>query len=277
MSKYARLTGLVLVLGWLAGCRSLSLRTNPAAPTATSHPAQRISAKDGMRMVYVPAGEFLMGSAETDPSARADEKPQRSVFLDGFWIDQTEVSNAMAARCIRDRACQPLFGKDVSSSLSYLQDLQNEAYPIAGVTWEEAKTYCSWAGRRLPSEAEWEKAARGTAGQLYPWGEAAPQSDRLNYHSEIGHTTPVGSYPAGASPYEALDMAGNVWEWVNDWYQSDYYPNSPASNPPGPAAQIFHVCRGGSWNSAAEMVRTAARGNADPGRCDGLVGIRCAR
>jgi formylglycine-generating enzyme required for sulfatase activity len=213
--------------------------------------------------------------AATCPT-RADEKPQRSVFLDGFWIDQTEVSNAMVARCIRDGACQPLFGKDVSSSLFYLQDPKNEAYPIAGVTWEEAQTYCSWAGGRVPTEAEWEKAARGTAGQLYPWGIAAPQTDRLNYHSEIGHTTPVGSYPAGASPYGALDMAGNLWEWVADWYSNVAYASALAADPPGPAPQIFHDYRGGSWNNTADWVRAAMRVNDDPGKCDGLTGIRCA-
>lgn len=257
----------------------------PSFPANTSSPAaaqpdavkQQVSDKDGMMMIYVPAGEFLMGSRETDPIADNDEKPQHRVYLDAFWIDQTEVTNAMYAKCVKAGACQPPSSTASYTFHAYYGDSPYDHYPVAWITWERARTYCEWAGRRLPTEAEWEKAARGTDGRLYPWGDATPNPNLLNFKADVGDTTAVGNYPAGASPYGALDMAGNLWEWVADWYSHSYYASSPAANPPGPAPQAYHACRGGSWNSAAEMVRTAARGNADPGRCDGIVGIRCAR
>ncbi len=226
-----------------------------------------------MVLLYVPAGEFRMGSAGTEQDAQLDEQPQHAVYLDAFWIDRTEVTNAMYAKCIQAGACQPPW----QSSSSQFGNPRFANYPVAGMTWLRAKAYCEWAGRRLPTEAEWEKAARGTDGRLYPWGNAVPNSQLLNFDAALGNTVEVGSYPAGASPYGALDMAGNLWEWVADWYQHDYYAHSPSTNPPGPEPQAYHSCRGGSWNSSAPFVRAAYRGNDDPGKCDGLAGIRCAR
>jgi serine/threonine-protein kinase len=263
---------------FLVACQP-SLLTNPS-PLLTKPPEtveQQISDKDGMVLLYVPAGEFLMGSAETDSGANNDEKPQHRVYLDAFWIDQTEVTNAMYAKCVQAGACQPPSSTASYTFHAYYGDSQYDRYPVAWITWERARSYCEWAGRRLPTEAEWEKAARGTDGRLYPWGNAAPNPTLLNFKAEVGDTTAVGNYPTGASPYGVLDMAGNLWEWVADWYDHSYYPRSPVRNPAGPSPQAYHACRGGSWNSAAEMVRAVARGNADPGRCDGIVGIRCAR
>ena len=150
------------------------------------------------------------------------------------------------------------------------------SHPVMGVTWFQAQEYCAWAGRRLPTEAEWERAARGTDGRLYPWGEAAPVSNLLNFNHHVDDTTEVGQHPAGASPYGALDMAGNVWEWVADWYDSDYYATSPVEYPPGPASGNIRVLRGGAWGAEARAVRAANRFWAFPGRND-LDGFRCAR
>jgi formylglycine-generating enzyme required for sulfatase activity len=269
--------GLMWLAGLLVGCGLLSPTPAPTPPpTSTPTPgigSTQIAEKDGMVLMYVPAGESRMGSANTEQDAQRDEQPQHMVYLDAFWIDRTEVTNAMYAKCVKAGACQAPW----NSSSDTIGDPRFDNYPVAGMTWQRAKVYCEWAGRRLPTEAEWEKAARGTDGRVYPWGNMPPDPQRLNYNANLGGTTEVGSYPAGASPYGALDMAGNLWEWVADWYDNDYYASSPPSNPPGPPPQAYHSCRGGSWNNTAPFVRAAYRGNDDPGKCDGLVGIRCAR
>jgi len=184
-------------------------------PTATlaSGPAlgigsTQISPKDGMVQVYVPAGSFQMGSDTGD----SDEKPVHTVTLDAFWIDRTEVTNAMYALCVEAGKCSPPSSSKSYTRDNYYGDAQYNNYPVIYVTWDNANAYCEWAGRRLPTEAEWEKAARGTDGRTYPWGDAAPDSTRLNYNSNVGDTTEAGKYPSGASPYGVWDMAGNVWE-----------------------------------------------------------------
>ncbi len=218
-------------------------------------------------MVYVPEGEFLMGSADSDPDAGSDEKPQHTVYLDAFWIDKTEVTNAAFALCVQAGACQTT-GADFS---------EKPNHPVVAVSWNDAAAYCEWAGRRLPTEAEWEKAARGTDGRIYPWGDGAPDATLLNYNGNIGGTTEVGSYPDGASPYGALDMAGNVWEWANDWYDSSYYSNSPSENPQGPSTGDARVLRGGSWVNEARNVRVSNRGRGYPDyRFVGSGGFRCS-
>ncbi|HNZ13336.1 MAG TPA: SUMF1/EgtB/PvdO family nonheme iron enzyme [Anaerolineaceae bacterium] len=158
-----------------------------------------------MSLVCVPAGDFMMG---VDGGVYDDERPKHTVYLDAYWIDQTEVTNAQYARCVAAGACREPESKDSNTRDSYYGASQYADYPVISVSWSNAADYCSWAGRQLPSEAQWEKAARGTDGWLYPWGYESPSANLLNYDRNSGDTTVVGSYPDGASPYGALDMAG---------------------------------------------------------------------
>jgi formylglycine-generating enzyme required for sulfatase activity/serine/threonine protein kinase len=254
-----------------------ALAATPGALTPEAFPspiATRVSELDGMVQVYVPAGIFWMGSE--GKAAQADEKPRRVVYLDAFWIDQHEVTNEMYARCVRAGACQPPEKQSSSTRLFYYGKEQFQDYPVVYVSWVDASAYCKWAGRRLPTEAEWEKAARGVDGRLFPWGEAAPDSSRLNFNQRVGDTTLVGSYPAGASPYDVMDMAGNVAEWVADWYAEDYYSIAAAINPLGPAVGEFRGVRGGSWFSSEEAVRSSFRLWYLPDKGYDSSGFRCA-
>jgi serine/threonine protein kinase len=257
--------------------------TSTISPTLTATPiltptpvfgvgSTYFSPIDGMTLVYVPAGEFLMGSEEGD----SDESPIHTVYLDAFWIDQTEVTNAQYQQCVEDGACS-LPGETYSWSRNdYYGNNTYADYPIILVNWDQANDYCEWAGRRLPSEAEWEKAARGTDGRTYPWGEESPNADLANYGRDVDYTTKVGSYPAGASPYGALDMAGNVMEWVADWYDGGYYDSSPLENPQGPASGNWRTGRGGAWDSYGESLRSAGRVIYNIDDSDFDIGFRCA-
>lgn len=238
----------------------------PKSPQAGS---TMTSPVDGAVMVYVPAGEFLMGSAGSDSEADRDETPQHVVYLDAFWIDRTEVTNDMYRQCVQAGGCT-----EPSHSRRYALDGYGN-HPALGISWRQAFEYCAWAGRRLPTEAEWEKAARGTDSRLYPWGNEAPDASRLNFDHIVNDTTEVGSYPSGASPFGALDMAGNVWEWTADGYDENYYSNSPRENPTGGTSVNQKVLRGGSWNTQAHNVRVTNRFWGYPDRND-TDGFRCA-
>ena len=195
--------------------------------------------------VFVPAGEFLMGPAEDDYTAKSVEKPQHRVYLDAYWIDRTEVTKAQYQQCVAARKCR------APSCVGTRVD----EHPVVCVSWQDAADYCAWAGKRLPTEAEWEKAARGTDGRKYPWGNEAPDCGRLNFFFRskpcVESTSAVGAFPSGASPYGALDMAGNVSEWVADWYDEKYYASSPTQNPTGPPS--------GQNGSCEEAIGTLSR------------------
>ena len=220
---------------------------------------------DHGEMVLVPAGEFWMGSDEAD-----DERPRHKVSLGDYYIDKYEVTNALYKRFMDATS---------RSAPSYWTDAKfnDAAQPVVGVSWHDAEAYCKWAGKRLPTEAEWEKAARGTDGRKYPWGN---QWDAARTNSgEGGPRKPVavGSYPNGVRPYGAHDMAGNVREWVADWYDSAYYRASPERNPQGPASGSFRVLRGGSWDHYAFALRAAYRSFFTPDYRNDGIGVRCAR
>jgi serine/threonine-protein kinase len=233
--------------------------------------------KDGMEMVYVPAGDFKMGSLDTDRPSATIERPQRSVFLDAFWIDKTEVTNKMYEQCTAEGKCKPPESKASSHQANYYGNSQFNNYPMINVAWEDARSYCTWAGRQLPSEAQWEKAARGTDARIYPWGNTPPSESLTNFSRLIDDTSPVGSYPDGKSAYGAMDMAGNVWEWVADWYSDSYYTVSPGKNPTGPATGTLRILRGGSYYNLAFALRVAARLPYAPTLHSPLAGFRCAQ
>ncbi len=241
---------------------------------ASSTPDNRIifSDKDHMSLLHVSASEFTMGS----DSGFDNERPAHTVYLDEFWIDQTEVTIHMYSLCVKAKVCKKPANQASSLYSNYYGSPDFEVYPVIHVDWNMAKTYCEWADRRLPTEAEWEKAARGEQALTYPWGDEEPNNHLLNFDKNKGDVTAVGSYPNGASPYGALDMAGNAWEWVADWYSEIYYASSPASNPLGPKSGQERVLRGGSWLNNSILVRSSNRNYGSPEDDCVNCGFRCA-
>lgn len=229
--------------------------------------------EDGMVLMYVPAGDFLMGSSNADSQASSNEKPQHTVYLDAFWIDQTEVTNKMYSLCVSAGMCNEPSYKSSSTRSSYYGNAEFDDYPVLYVDWNMARTYCQWVGRDLPTEAQWEKAARGTDGRNYPWGEGI-DATYANYNSAVGDTTLVGSYEKGGSVYGAYDMAGNVWEWTSDWY--DVYPGGDPSVS-SDFGQTYRVLRGGACFSGDSGVRSAYRNWDYPSSSNFYIGFRCAR
>ena len=212
----------------------------------------------GVPMRFVPASEFQMGSSA---SASPEERPAHTVYLDDYYIDTYEVTNERYKSCVDAGVCQPPQGTGSVTRSEYYGSPEFDDFPVVYVDWDMAVAYCEWRGAHLPSEAQWEKAARGTDGRSYPWGEGI-DSSLANYNYTAGETTQVGAYQDGQSPYGVFDMAGNVWEWVADWYDPDYYKTlgDVTNNPTGPSSGQFHVLRGGSWINEEDFVRTFTRG-----------------
>ena len=223
-----------------------------------------------VEQVYVPAGSFRMGSED----GAGDERPVHEVTLDAFWIDRTEVTNAQYAACVTAGACALPADRSSYSRLSYYGNPKYAAYPVIAVSWEDARAFSEWAGGQLPTEAQWEYAARGPESRVYPWGNAAPTCHLLNYVECVGDTNEVGSYPDGASWVGALDMAGNVLEWVNDWYDATYYLNSPGVNPMGPSSGQGKALRGGSGGGDVQLTRATVRDGRNPHARNSFLGFR---
>ena len=268
--------------------------------------------KDGMLMVYIPFGQFSMGEKYDGYDKR---ELMHTVDLNAFWIDQTEVTNAMFEKFVRatgyltDAEKSGVGGVYIisvqSTNLRQTNEINGanrqyphgpetsiiglEKHPVVQVSWNDAQAYCKWAGARLPTEAEWEKAARGTDGREYPWGNSSPDGTLLNFNDlslsdtysirsandGYKYTAPVGTYPQGASPYGMLDPAGNVAEWVADWWAEHYYQNSPKSNPQGPTSGEERMYRGRGWND--DTVTILYRGETGmPTKSTDYIGFRCA-
>jgi formylglycine-generating enzyme required for sulfatase activity len=277
---------------------------------------QMISDIDGMTMIYIPAGEFTMGYSKEDIARLTNSNIQfvgHKVLVEGYWMDKTEVTNDMFTKFINEtkyitdaekrgngRVALPMVYWQRVNGASWknprgpdtnLVGLEN--HPVVQVSWNDAKAYCEWAGRRLPTEAEWEKSARGTDMRLYPWGNDEPNGEfanlpdikfkeyikldfiKPNFNDGYIFTAPVGSYPKGKSPYGILDMSGNVWEWVNDFFSEDYVQHPGTKNPMGPTSGETHIIRGASWD--VEYGATSVHREMDwPTESSASLGIRCA-
>ena len=240
-----------------------------------------VSEVDEMQLLYIPAGRFIMGSNQGD----SNEKPFHEVYLDAFWMDKFEVTHDQYKLCVADRACT------APTDISFYNNSSFKNHPVVNINWSQAKAYCQWAGRDLPSEAQWEKAARGDDERKYPWGDNYPTSDYANlcdlgcasgsklenFSDGYSQTAPVGNFPMGSSPYEVHDMAGNVWEWVNDWYAEDYYGSQREwANPSGPMTGEEKVLRGGAWDNSERFIRSTNRGWGSPEVFGEDLGFRCA-
>jgi len=223
----------------------------------------------GVEMVLVPEGEFTMGSNDGDDH----EQPVHKIFLDAYYIDKYEVTNTLYKACVDAEVCDR---PSIATRVNYYDDPQYAQHPVVHVDWNMVNEYCEWRGARLPTEAEWEKAARGTDGRTYPWGEEIDGAF-ANYDNNVGDSTPVGGYENGVSPYGAYDMAGSAFEWVADWHDASYYASSPGANPTGPDSGDFRVVRGGAWTSKFSSVRSAYRLRYDPTDTNFTIGFRCSR
>lgn len=266
----------------LVGVSVLEAADMPAVKNGTAASVETIKGKDGAPMILIPAGPFLMGSNDGLPN----ERPEHTVTLNAYYIDQYEVTAGRYQKFIESAKhdLPPTWDDEAARTLSDL--------PAVGMSWADAAAYCKWAGRRLPTEAEWEKAARGTDGRRYPWGHMQPFVDIANYNrgiwvSEAITLVPVNSglegmsvrhglKEGGKSPYGLFHMAGNAAEWVADWYDREFYQKSPDKNPTGPATGEKRVMRGGSWADLPTALRVTARFSAEPDFEERTIGFRCA-
>ncbi|MBK9948563.1 MAG: SUMF1/EgtB/PvdO family nonheme iron enzyme [Nitrospira sp.] len=275
-----------MVIRWWIGIATFSMLFNTFLLMASAQSLQAVIAppkgKDRAPMVEVPTGSFPMGVPPGDRDGGRDEYPRHEVVLDTFLIDQFEVTNGRYLEFIKSTGHRvPQNPTNPTRNLwqggTITESLAER--PVINVDWFDADAYCKWAGKRLPSEAEWEKAAKGTSDRRFPWGNVEPTAKHLNYNQKwIGEKTlmPVGSYEAGKSPYGVYDIVGNVWEWVNDWYDARYYEKSPSKNPPGPQEGTKKVIRGAGWQNETPTVRIFTRVDSDPTMRNESTGFRCA-
>jgi formylglycine-generating enzyme required for sulfatase activity len=259
----------ILAFGLLVG--SVAVAGNPTG-----------MGKDGAPMVLIPAGDFLMGTPVSRRDGGRDEYPQRTIFLDAFALDVYEVTNGRYLQFMTATGHRvPEHPRDAKLTVwkgSTVPEAFND-HPVVNVDWHDATAYCAWAGKRLPTEAEWERAARGPNGRRFPWGDTEPTRTLANYLNQWRNGAglePVGSHPQGASAEGAQDLEGNVWEWVADWYDLHYYENGPTRNPQGGTQGTRRVIRGSGWESEAPLLRAAHRLSSDPKNRNHSLGFRCA-
>jgi formylglycine-generating enzyme required for sulfatase activity len=274
--RVAAIGGILLVVVLLVVVVIVNQPRVMTEPPTQEPPVEATIEWENSVMVHVPAGDFFMGSSDSDASADGDEKPRRSVYLDDFWIDKFEVTNADFAQFVEATGYQTDAEKEGHSKNWREAAEGKDNHPVVYVSWNDAVTYCEWVSKRLPTEAEWEKAARGTDGRIWPWGNGWDEDKVNSKDAGLGHTRTVGSYPDGASPYGCMDMAGNAWEWVADWYQRDYYQAAPDRNPQGPNQGVSRVVRGGSCVLPQRLTRCAGRFEFIPWVRRDDLGFRCA-
>ena len=269
------------IMKWL----TLAPQTHPERAKMLALLAKtQASKEDPTEWLLVPSGEFEMG-AEGGP-AHTDEAPKHRVFLDAFYIAKYEVANHQYLTFVKSAGHRAPENEDPKFSIWRAGAMLEGAgeLPVINVSWDDAAAFCKWTGGRLPTEAEWEKAARGTDGRTYPWGNDPVTGNRSNFSIENitfwdGPATLAkkDQYDYGRSPYGAYEMAGNVWEWVQDYYDENYYKNSPSKNPTGPSSGKERVVRGGSWQNNPDTVRSANRNKHEPSDRRIYIGIRCAK
>jgi formylglycine-generating enzyme required for sulfatase activity len=258
-------------LGWLL---ILFVSLLPAAGTALADSSQ---AEEPADMVLMPAGEFLMGSAEGP--GRKDEYPQHTVYLDAYWIDRYEVTGGDFEKYL---AQNPKQHPTITGWYDRKVRPGMERKPVIGLTWKRCQNYCLWRGKRLLTEAEWERAAGGTNHRTYPWGEELPDETRSHFYrccfiDKGDILREVGSLELGKTPEGVYEMSGNIAEWVFDWYDARYYQKSPGKNPQGPTKGTYHVVRGGAWNSLPDYMRVSHRYGQNDGQEFYGIGCRCAK
>lgn len=266
------------------GCIDISFETTstyrPTDNSASATATQPVALGDtplaieiiqrGSEMALVPSGDFSMGSADGEK----DERPAHTVYLDAFYIDKYEVTNELYGACVYSGVCPPPTKTKSWTRANYFDDGLFGNYPVIYVDWTMADSYCKWRGASLPTEAEWEKAARGTDGRSYPMGETI-NCNMANYSDCQSDTTAVDMFEKGKSAYGVYGMAGNVYEWVADWYDSAYYESSPRINPLGPAIGRYRVMRGGSWSNPIDILRSTNRSWSLPLVSSSTAGFRC--